>query len=45
MGLMSRSASIMRYRVKGAIEGSFWDTVETGVRNGSFKPVESTVMR
>ncbi len=42
MGLMSRSASIMRYRVKGEIEGSFWDAVEAGVRNGSFKPVEST---
>ncbi len=42
MGLMSRSASIMRYRAKGEMEGSFWDTVETGVRNGAFKPVEST---
>ncbi len=41
MGLMSRSASIMRYRTKGEIEGSFWDGVESGVRSGAFKPVEA----
>jgi DNA recombination-dependent growth factor C len=41
MGLMSRSASIMRYRAKGEMEGSFWDSVEAGVKSGAFKPVES----
>ncbi len=42
MGLMSRSCSIMRYRVRGEIEGSFWNTIEEGVRRGAFKSLESS---
>ncbi|HMK36867.1 MAG TPA: recombination-associated protein RdgC [Desulfomonilaceae bacterium] len=37
MGFMSRSASMMRYRIKGEIEGPFWDTVDEGVRKGAFR--------
>jgi hypothetical protein len=42
MGLMSRSVSIMRYRVKGEVEGSFWDAIEAGRRDSlPWKPVET----
>jgi DNA recombination-dependent growth factor C len=32
---------MMRYRVRGEIEGSFWDAVDEGVRKGAFKSVDS----
>jgi hypothetical protein len=41
MGFLSRSVSMMRYRVKGEIEGAFWDAIDNGVKLGSFKPVDS----
>lgn len=41
MGFTSRSVSMMRYRVKGEIEGSFWDAVDDGVRKGAFKSIDS----
>jgi hypothetical protein len=40
MGFASRSVSIMRYRVKGEIQGSFWDTVHEGVKRNSFRTTD-----
>ncbi|MGC8658615.1 MAG: hypothetical protein ACP5U1_06025 [Desulfomonilaceae bacterium] len=40
MGIASRSVSIMRYRVKGQIEGSFWDTIHEGVKRGAFRTTD-----
>jgi hypothetical protein len=40
MGFASRSVSIMRYRVKGQIEGSFWDSIHEGVKRGSFRTTD-----
>lgn len=42
MGFASRSVSMMRYRVKGQIEGSFWDAVDEGIRGGSFRQREES---
>jgi len=42
MGFASRSVSITRYRVRGEIEGSFWDTVHEGIRKYSFRPVDTS---
>jgi DNA recombination-dependent growth factor C len=41
MGFSSRSFSMLRYRVKGEPEGSFWDAVDTGIKKGAFKQIES----
>lgn len=41
MGFMSRSCSIIRYRVHGDTEGSFWDAVDEGVRRGMFKEADT----
>jgi len=41
MGFLSRSCSLMRYRVRGETEGPFWDAVDHGVRAGAFRDVES----
>jgi DNA recombination-dependent growth factor C len=41
MGFASRSVSMMRYRVRGEIEGSFWDAVDEGVRKGAFREIDS----
>jgi hypothetical protein len=41
MGLMARSASIVRYRVRGEIEGPFWESVDEGIRRGAFKRGDS----
>ncbi len=38
MGFASRSVSLIRYRVKGQVEGSFWDSIDEGVRSWAFKP-------
>ena len=40
MGLVSRSVSLMRYRVRGEIEGSFWETIDEGVRRFAFREIE-----
>lgn len=42
MGFASRSVSITRYRVRGEIDGPFWDTVHEGIRKYSFRPVEAS---
>ncbi len=42
MGFASRSVSMIRYRVKGQIEGPFWDAVDEGIRKNSFRPRESS---
>jgi DNA recombination-dependent growth factor C len=41
MGFKSRSVSILRYRVKGEVEGSFWDVVDAGIRRGAYREIES----
>ncbi len=41
MGFTSNSVSILRYRVRGEIEGSFWDVVDEGIRKGAFREIES----
>jgi DNA recombination-dependent growth factor C len=41
MGFASRSVSIVRYRVKGQAEGSFWDAVDQGIRKGAFRELET----
>ena len=41
MGITSRSVSLMRYRVRGEFEGSLWDAVDVGVKNGSFRETHS----
>ncbi|MEI8181746.1 MAG: recombination-associated protein RdgC [Desulfomonile sp.] len=42
MGFLSRSSPILRYEVRGNVEGSFWEVIDQGVRNGAFKTVESS---
>jgi len=32
----------MRYRVKGEIEGSFWDSVHEGIQKGAFREMDSS---
>jgi DNA recombination-dependent growth factor C len=39
MGFASRSVSIVRYRIRGEVEGPFWEVVDNGVKTGSFKEV------
>ncbi|MEW6350435.1 MAG: hypothetical protein AB1646_15335 [Thermodesulfobacteriota bacterium] len=41
MGILSRSVSMMRYRVRGDVEGSFWDAVHEGIKAGAFREIES----
>lgn len=41
MGFASRSVSIFRYRVRGEIEGSFWDAVHEGVKRHAFHSLGS----
>jgi hypothetical protein len=41
MGFLSRSVSLMRLRVKGEIEGSFWDAVDAGIRKGAFREIDT----
>lgn len=40
MGFLSRSVSLMRYRVRGEVEGSFWDSVHEGIAKGAFREGE-----
>lgn len=40
MGFLSRSVSLMRYRVRGDVEGSFWDSVHEGISKGIFREGE-----
>lgn len=42
MGLASRSVSIFRYRVRGEVEGPFWETVDEGVKGNSFRETQSS---
>jgi DNA recombination-dependent growth factor C len=42
MGLLSRSVSIMRYRVRGELAGSFWDSVDEGVKKGAFREIDTS---
>jgi len=32
----------MRYRIKGQIEGAFWDAVDEGMRKGAFRSLEGS---
>lgn len=41
MGFASRSVSLVRYRVRGEIEGPFWDAVHEGVRKHAFHSLGS----
>ena len=41
MGFFSRSTSMMRYKTRGDIQSSFWDAVDSGVKSGSFRDIES----
>ena len=41
MGFIASSVSIIRYRVRGEIEGSFWDVVDLGITNGAFREIET----
>lgn len=41
MGFASRQVSIIRYRVRGEVQGSFWDAVHEGVKSNSFKEAQS----
>jgi DNA recombination-dependent growth factor C len=41
MGFAARSVSIMRYRIRGEVEGPFWEAVEHGVKTGAFKEVQA----
>lgn len=40
MGFLSRSVSLMRYRVRGEVEGSFWDGVHEGIAKEAFREGE-----
>ncbi len=42
MGFVSRSVSIFRYRVRGEVEGPFWETVEEGIKANAFREVQSS---
>jgi DNA recombination-dependent growth factor C len=41
MGFGSRTVSLIRYRVRGEIDGPFWEAVEDGLKRGAFKEVDS----
>lgn len=41
MGFASRSVSMMRYRVRGETPGSFWDSVDEGIRKGTFREIDA----
>jgi len=41
MGFISSTVSILRYRVRGEIEGSFWDVVDSAITNGAFREIET----
>jgi|GEM_PF-101661 len=38
----SRSVSIVRYRVRGETVGSFWDSVDEGVKKGAFREIDNS---
>lgn len=40
MGFLARSASFVRYHVKGSVETPFWDAVREGVASGAFRKKE-----
>lgn len=42
MGFHSRSVSLTRYRIKGRIDGHFWEAVDDGLKRGAFREIETT---
>jgi len=40
MGFLSRSTTFMRCRIQGTVQGSFWDSVDQGIRSGAFRTRE-----
>ncbi len=42
MGFLSRSVSLIRYRVRGEMEGSFRDAIDEGIKKGAFREVEGS---
>jgi recombination associated protein RdgC len=42
MGFASRAVSMIRYRVRGEMEGSFWETLDAGIRRGAFQEVQTS---
>jgi DNA recombination-dependent growth factor C len=40
MGFSARSVSMVRYRIRGEIQGSFWEAVDEGIRRYAFREVE-----
>ncbi len=42
MGFASRSVSMMRYFVRGELEGAFRESIEDGLKRGAFREVESS---
>lgn len=40
MGFSARSVSMVRYRIRGEIQGSFWDAVDEGIRKYAFREVD-----
>lgn len=41
MGFFSRSTSMMRYKTKGEMIVSFWEAVDSGIKSGSFREIDS----
>ncbi len=41
MGFFSRSTSMMRYKTKGEMNVSFWEAVDSGIKSGSFREIDS----
>lgn len=41
MGFFSRSTSMMRYKTKGEMTSSFWEAIDSGVKSGSFREIDS----
>lgn len=42
MGFLSRSVTFMRCRILGTVQGSFWDSVDQGIRAGAFRTKEGS---
>jgi hypothetical protein len=41
MGFESRSMSLTRYRVRGEVEGNFWEAVAAGVKQGAYRTAQT----
>lgn len=42
MGFLSRSVSLIRYRVEGETQGTLADAVDEGIKNGAFRAVDAS---